>query len=238
MPSTRRKPNTVASHATAGAMKICEPMPAVDSQAPSSNPSENAPRRSARPTEVRRLSKFARKDPSSTAPTANSGWGAMPPRDSGPRSAPSFSAIRPRIPGVDIGDNRHARQQALEQRLVLVEDDPDRNALHHLGEIAGGVVRWQQRELRSGGRRNPLDAAVQFLVRETVDGDVDGLARFDPRQLGLLVIGDHIDIRQRHDVDETAADIDIVARLNLAFADDAIEGCYDLGVAELEPRRR
>ena len=29
MPSTRRRPNTVASQATAGAMKICEPMPKV-----------------------------------------------------------------------------------------------------------------------------------------------------------------------------------------------------------------
>ena len=38
-------PNAVASHATAGAMKICEPMLAVESQAPSSNPSENAPRK-------------------------------------------------------------------------------------------------------------------------------------------------------------------------------------------------
>src|SRR3954469_7617369 len=146
MPSTRRRPNTVASHATAGAMKICEPMPAVESQAPSSNPNENAPRRSARPTEVRRLSKFARNEPSSTAPTANSGCGAMPPCDTGPRSAWSFSAIR--ISSANVGHDTHARQQALEQRLVLVELDSYRNALHHLGEVAGGVVRRQQRELR------------------------------------------------------------------------------------------
>src|SRR3954464_14818035 len=116
-------------------MKICEPMPAVESQAPSSNPSENAPRKSASPTEVSRLSKLARNEPSSTAPTANSGCGAMPPRDTGPRSAPSFSAIRPRI-GMDVGDDGHARQQAIEQRLALVEQYPDRDALHHLGEIA------------------------------------------------------------------------------------------------------
>src|ERR1700712_3888169 len=136
MPSTRRRPNTVASHATAGAMRICDPMPAVESQAPSSKLSENAPRRSARPTDVRRLSKFARNEPSSTAPTANSGCGAMPPCDTGPRSTSSFSAIGPRIAGADIGHDGHARQQALEQRLFLVEDDPDRDALHHLGEVA------------------------------------------------------------------------------------------------------
>src|SRR3981189_3245850 len=132
MPSTRRRPNTVASHATAGAMKICEPIPAVESQAPSSNPSEKAPRKSARPTDVSRLSKLARNEPSSTAPTANSGCGAMPPRDSGPRSALSFSALRPRSVGTNIGYNRHSRQQPLQQRLVLVERDPDRDALDDL----------------------------------------------------------------------------------------------------------
>ena len=76
---------------------------------------------------------------------------------------------------------------------------------------------------------------MQFLVRETVDGDVDGLARLNPRELRLLVVGDHIDVRQRHNIDEIAADIDVVARLNLPLADDAIERRHDLGVTELEP---
>src|SRR6267378_5840463 len=137
MPSTRRSPNAVASHATAGAMKICEPIDAVESQAPSSNPSEKAPRRSARPTDVSRLSKLARNEPSSTAPTANSGCGAMPPRESGPRPASLLSAIRPRLIGMNPGDDRHARQQPVQQRLTLIELDPDRHPLHHLGEIAG-----------------------------------------------------------------------------------------------------
>src|SRR5712691_3564737 len=190
MPSTRRRPNAVASHATAGAMKICEPMPAVESQAPSSKPSENAPRRSGSPTEVRRLSKFVRNEPSRTAPTANSGRGATTPRERGPRPPASLSAIRPSLVGTDVSDDRHARQQALQQRLALVERDTDRDALHDLGEIAGGVVRRQQRELRSAGRRNPAHAAVQFLLREAVDRQIDRLARLDPRELRLLVIRD------------------------------------------------
>src|ERR1700688_903955 len=118
-PNTRRRRTRVASQATAGAIKICEPMPAVESQAPSSKPSENAPRRSGRPTVVSRLSKFARNEPSSTAPTAYSGCGAIPPRDTGPRS--SFPAIG--FAGIDIGDDGHAGQQTLQQRLVLVELD-------------------------------------------------------------------------------------------------------------------
>jgi hypothetical protein len=59
-----------------------------------------------------------------------------------------------------VGNDGHSGQQAFQQRLVLVELDPDRDALNHFGEIAGGIVRRQQRELRTAGRRNPLDAAA------------------------------------------------------------------------------
>src|SRR6266851_3598302 len=234
MPRIRRRPNTVASQATAGAMKICEPIAAVESQAPSSKLSEKAPRRSGNPTEVRRLSKLARKDPSSTAPTANNGWGAMPPRDSGPWPVSLFSAIRPRFVGANSCDDRHPRQQALQQWLALVELDPDRDALHHLGEIARGVVGRQQCELRSAGGRNSLDAARQFLAWETVDGHLDRLPRLHPRQLGLLVVGHHIDVGQRHDVDEVAPDIDVVAGLHLALANHTVERRRDFGVTEPE----
>src|ERR1700693_3354317 len=133
----RRRPKAVESQATAGAMKICEPIAAVESHAPSSKPSEKAPRRSGNPTEVSRLSKLARKEPNSTAPTANRGRGAMPPRERGPWSVKLFSAIRARFVGVNLRNDRHPRQQALQQRLALIEGDPNRNALNHLGKIAG-----------------------------------------------------------------------------------------------------
>src|ERR1700730_10942582 len=237
MPRMRRRPNAVASQATEGAMKICEPIDAVESQAPSSKPSEKAPRRSGNPTEVSRLSKCARKEPSSTAPTANKGCGAMPPRESGPCPASLLSAIRPRFAGVNSGHDRHPRQQAIQQRLALVEGDPNRDALNHLGEIAGGVVGRQQRKLRSAGRGDSLDAAVQPLAWESIDGHVDGLTRSYPGQLGLLVVGDDVDVRQRHDIDEVAPDIDVVVRLNLPLTNDAVERCCDLGVPKLEPGR-
>src|SRR5260370_719257 len=173
MPSTRRRRNTVASQGTAGAMKICEPIAAVLSQAPSSNPNEKAPRRAGNSTDVSRLSKLARKEPSSTAATANSGWRAMPRRETGPSA---WSAAIVSVIGVNVGHDRHSRQQPLQQRLALVELDPDRNALDHLGEIAGGVIRRQQRELRAAGGGDHLDAAGQCLVRKTVARDVAGVA--------------------------------------------------------------
>src|ERR1700722_18523651 len=185
MPSTRRRPNAVASHATAGAMKICEPIADVESQAPSSKPSENAPRKSGNPTVVSRLSKFARKEASSTAPTANNGRAAMPPREIGPESASLLSAIRSRSDGVDCGDDRHSRQQALQQRLALVELDPDRNALNHLGEIAGRIIGRQQCELRSAGGRDPLDAAAQRLRPGNIGPSLHPAGPACPRPSGL-----------------------------------------------------
>src|SRR5258707_5682208 len=99
----------------------------------------------------------------------------MPPRESGPWPASLLSAIGSRFVGMNSGFYRHSRQQALQQWLSLVELDADRDALDHLGEIAGGIVGRQQRELRSTGRRYSVDAAMQLLVRGSVDCDVDWL---------------------------------------------------------------
>src|SRR5882724_9238884 len=93
----------------------------------------------------------------------------MPPRESGPWLASLLSAIGSRFIGVNLGHNRHSRQQPLQQRLALVERNPHRDALDYLGEIAGGVIGRQQRELRSAGGRDPLDPAMQPLAWETID---------------------------------------------------------------------
>src|ERR1700686_1105290 len=115
----------------------------------------------------------------------------MPPRERGPRPASLLSAIRACLVGMNSGFHRHSRQQALQQRLALVELNPDRDALDHLGEIAGSIVGRQQRELRSAGRRYSLYAAMQLLVREGVDRNINGLTWLNSRELRLLVVGDH-----------------------------------------------
>src|SRR5437899_11010696 len=45
----------------------------------------------------------------------------------------------------------HARPQRVRRVLTAVDADADRDPLHDLGEIAGGVVGRQQREARAGG---------------------------------------------------------------------------------------
>src|SRR6185312_12449314 len=54
---------------------------------------------------------------------------------------PEQAGQRPAMPGVDAGINAHAGFQLFDQRIVLVEIDAHRDPLHHLDEVAGGVLR-------------------------------------------------------------------------------------------------
>src|SRR6266566_3405065 len=90
----------------------------------------------------------------------------------------------------DGRDHRHARAQFY--RRAAIERDLHRNALHHLGEIAGRVVGRQQREFLAAGGRETVDMAVHHLPGEHVDGDVDLLALAHVGELGLLEV--------RHDI--------------------------------------
>src|ERR1700761_1532287 len=73
--------------------------------------------------------------------------------------------------GLDGRDHRHARTQHDQRMVVAVECDLDRDPLHHLGEIAGGVVGRQQREFLAAGGGEAVDVAVHDLPREHVDRD-------------------------------------------------------------------
>src|SRR6202158_6474223 len=75
--------------------------------------------------------------------------------------------------GLDGRNHRHARTQFDWRVVVTLKRDLDRYALHHLGEVAGGVVRRQQREFLAAGGRDAVDMAVHHLAGEHVDGDVD-----------------------------------------------------------------
>src|SRR6185437_6822908 len=65
---------------------------------------------------------------------------------------------------LDGRNDRHARPQ-LDGRAAF-ERDLHGDALHDLGEIAGGVVGRQQRELLAAGRGEAVDMAVHDLARE------------------------------------------------------------------------
>src|SRR5262252_7433669 len=90
-----------------------------------------------------------------------------------PRSTPVYCA-RGRAQdlrlGVDGRIDRHAGAQLVGKLAAGVEHDLDRNALDHLGEIAGGVVGRQQGEFLPARRRDAVDMAAEGDIREHVDG--------------------------------------------------------------------
>ena len=70
-----------------------------------------------------------------------------------------------------------------------LEIDPHRHALHHLDEIAGGVLRRQDRELRAGAWAKRADGALEVVIGERIDVDVDVLPHRDMGEIRFLQIG-------------------------------------------------
>src|ERR1700690_2069499 len=73
----------------------------------------------------------------------------------------------------------------------VVQHDLDRDALHDLREIAGGIVRRQQCELRSAGGRDLLHLAVNDLARILVNPKVSGVTNLHIGQLGFTIVRQH-----------------------------------------------
>src|SRR6202022_5009854 len=80
---------------------------------------------------------------------------------------------RATMAGVDRGVGAHAGFQLLDVAVVAVEIDPHRHTLHHLDEVAGGVLRRQDRELRAGAGAERTDGALEDMVGEGIDVDRD-----------------------------------------------------------------
>ena len=130
-----------------------------------------------------------------------------------------------------VGNDRHARTQFDERVACRVERDLHRDALHDLGEIAGGVVRRQQREFLAAGGRDAVDMAVHDLAREHVDLDRDGLAFAHVGELRLLVVRHDIGAVDRHHRHQLRSGLHVLADAQRAVADDAVDRRDDGRVA-------
>src|SRR5258708_17238002 len=67
--------------------------------------------------------------------------------------------VRGAVVGVHRCIDRHARAQQVLLGDIVRHANPDRKPLHDLGEVAGGVIRGQQREHGAGRRRDAVDDA-------------------------------------------------------------------------------
>ena len=82
-------------------------------------------------------------------------------------------------------------------RVVSFEVDSDRQPLYHFDEIARGILRWQQRQRRSGSHRKPGDPTFEYVSSPVhVDIQIDSLADAQIAQLRLLEIGIDPDVAE------------------------------------------
>jgi len=141
----RRGPNVAPIQMAGTVMSIWAAVCAVVIHAPSSNPAPTAPRMSARPKVDNRPFRVDMNVPMSTARSPSHGM-VVGGEGSVGASMRNRVGAQPRsfsrtIPGVDLGFDRHPGHQAIGEAIRIIYDDFHRNALHDLGEVAGGVVR-------------------------------------------------------------------------------------------------
>ena len=89
-------------------------------------------------------------------------------------------------------------------------------------------------EFLAAGRRDAVDMAVHDLARESIDGDVDGLAFAHIGELRFLVIGHHIGALDRYHRHQLRAGLYELAEAQRAVSDHAVDRCCNGGVAEIE----
>ena len=136
--------------------------------------------------------------------------------------------------GVDGRLDRQSRAQPADQRIVRVQADPHRNALHDLGKIAGGVVRWQQTEFQSAGRSQTLDTGQQVSAGKRVNAQPHRLTGPHVRELSFLEVGRNVDLVQGDQGHQLRARLHVLTDTDGARRDDAVNGRGDRRVAERE----
>ena len=135
--------------------------------------------------------------------------------------------------GIHAHHDRHAGPQQPFAGDFGRHLDAHRQPLHDLGEIAGRIVRRQQRKHRTGGRREALDRALDACSGSASTAIDDRLAGPQLRELRLLEIGGDIDLVERNEAREPLAGLHIVAGLHRAIADHAVDRRADDGEGQI-----
>jgi hypothetical protein len=119
-------------------------------------------------------------------------------------------------------------------RIVVGELDAHRQALDDLDEVAGGVLR-QQGEGLAGAHGEAADAALELLAAAVhVHLQLDALADAQVGELRLLEVGLDPDLGHRADRHQALADGDVVAGVDVAAGDHAVDFADHVGVAEVQ----
>src|SRR5882672_1484326 len=236
----RRGPNHELRKTTKQPLNIMAMFNAVGSQEASSKPKPMAPRKSGSPTLSSRPFSVAIPAPKKTP--AIPSQGLVTSLDalafSGAPGAVSTAVAFTAKPspyvflGADGCDHGHAWAQPGGVRLVPIQHDLHRYTLHDLGEIASGIVRGKQCELRSAGRGQLIDLALENDSGESIHTEFGWVSRADVAHLRLLVIRLHpyVTLHQGKDLRARA---DQLAGADFTFAYDSILRSGDSRVAQI-----
>ncbi len=136
---------------------------------------------------------------------------------------------------VDVGRYRKAVEQRVLDRVIIIQLDPHGQTLHDLHEIARGVFRRQERQRGAGAHLEARDVALELLVTAVhIDVQVDGLADPEGGQLRLFEVGVDPDFRQRAHGHQALPGGDVVAGIDVAARDRAVDLRVDGAVAEVQ----
>ena len=113
-----------------------------------------------------------------------------------------------------------------------IEGDLYRNSLNDLGEIASGIVRGEQSELRSACGRNFDNFSMEHDTGKRIDPDIGHVAGSDIGKLSLLEVRLNPDVTFDQ-IDDLHPRRNKLALLNVAFANGPSRGGNDPGITKI-----
>ena len=148
-----------------------------------------------------------------------------------------LSGVRPggRFLEVDVGDDREADEQGALLGVVVRQLDPDRQTLDDLHEVAGGVLRRQQGQGLTGPHREAGDAALELsrLPYMSTSQRTRWPMRRSASCVSLKLASIQIS-RERADGHQALPHGDVVAGVDVAAGDHAVDLADDVAVAEVQ----
>src|SRR5476651_624273 len=118
---------------------------------------------------------------------------------------------------IDVRHYGHPRAKRAILPAALGHLKPHRHSLYHLGEVAGCIVRWEQRELGAGCGAQALHPSLRRAATVRIHVDLRRLADLDVGELRFLEVRRDPHTGVRHDGQHGLAGLHELAHLH-AFA--------------------
>jgi hypothetical protein len=128
--------------------------------------------------------------------------------------------------------DRKAGPQPALQWVPGIEGDLYRDSLNNLGEVARGVVRREQRELRSACRGNFDNFSLEHDTGKRIDPDIGQVTGSDIGKLSLLEVRLNPDVAFDQ-IDDLHAGRNQLALLDVPFPNRPSRGRDDPGVTKI-----